>query len=404
MGKTRLIFQSLGRLLARAVGHSLVTMNPMITGSGFVTQPPLDDLPQASQSTLLLQKLKEMAEVQQQLDRKKEEFRSRMQRCQEKEVALASRQEDIKEQVQKFDKFLKDNDAKRVRADRKVQEERKAAEQKEREKQELIQFLQREEQKRQALKAEVEKNSKYQRFLDSVVEDPAMAEYFEGIENITMRYETLSAAHADLSGRVLHGQKNFETENAEVHSYIKQRTNDMLVYNSEIASKQTEVDKMRFEIQGRDASLSAQFNKTKESTRGLGEVKMAIENIYGRCAKARRPGQLHDHMSYLEAICERVCDLQCIVKEVGTAGFQASQSNINGSYALPQRLREGAAGSADDPAAAKTTANAGASSPTQSTGGKPKGSGTLTLNNSSSAGASATSVNGGLTKTPATLN
>lgn len=383
-------------------------MNPMITGSGFVTQPPLDDLPQASQSTLLLQKLKEMAEVQQQLDRKKEEFRSRMQRCQEKEVALASRQEDIKEQVQKFDKFLKDNDAKRVRADRKVQEERKAAEQKEREKQELIQFLHREEQKRLALKAEVEKNSKYQRFLDSVVEDPAMAEYFEGIENITMRYETLSAAHADLSGRVLHGQKNFETENAEVHSYIKQRTNDMLVYNSEIASKQTEVDKMRFEIQGRDASLSAQFNKTKESTRGLGEVKMAIENIYGRCAKARRPGQLHDHMSYLEAICERVCDLQCIVKEVGTAGgtagFQASQANLNGSYALPQRLREGAAGSADDPAAAKTTANAGVSSPTQSTGGKPKGSGTLTLNNSSSAGASATSVNGGLTKTPATLN
>jgi chromosome segregation ATPase len=131
-------------------------MNPMITGSGFVTQPPLDDLPQASQSTLLLQKLKEMAEVQQQLDRKKEEFRSRMQRCQEKEVALASRQEDIKEQVQKFDKFLKDNDAKRVRADRKVQEERKAAEQKEREKQELIQFLQREDQKRLALKAEVE--------------------------------------------------------------------------------------------------------------------------------------------------------------------------------------------------------------------------------------------------------
>ena len=99
----------------------------MISSSGFVTQPPDNDLPVASQSTLLLQKKKEMQEVQQQLDRKKEEFRSRMQRCQEKEVDLAARQEDIKEQVRKFDKFLKDNDAKRVRADRKVQEEKKVS-------------------------------------------------------------------------------------------------------------------------------------------------------------------------------------------------------------------------------------------------------------------------------------
>merc|ERR1719440_764016 len=113
-------------------------MSAAISG-GFVTQPP-DDLPAASQSTLLLQKRKEMQEVQQQLDRKKEEFRARMQRCQEKEVDLAARQEDIKEQVRKFDKFLKDNDAKRVRADRKVQEEKKALVQKENDKTELLRF------------------------------------------------------------------------------------------------------------------------------------------------------------------------------------------------------------------------------------------------------------------------
>ena len=90
-----------------------------LSGGGFVTAPPQsvgDELPAASQSTLLLQKKKEMAEVQQQLDRKKDEFRQRMQRCQEKEVELAAKQEGLKEQVRKFDKFLKENDAKRVRA------------------------------------------------------------------------------------------------------------------------------------------------------------------------------------------------------------------------------------------------------------------------------------------------
>jgi hypothetical protein len=125
-----------------------------LVSGAFVTQPP-DELPTASQSTLLLQKRKEMQEVQQQLDRKKEEFRARMQRCQEKEVDLAARQEDIKEQVRKFDKFLKDNDAKRVRADRKVQEEKKALLQKENEKAELLQILREQNEKRAQLKLEV---------------------------------------------------------------------------------------------------------------------------------------------------------------------------------------------------------------------------------------------------------
>ena len=179
-------------------------MSAMLTGGGFVTQPP-DDLPTASQSTLLLQKKKEMAEVQQQLERKKEEFRARMQRCQEKEVDLAARQEDIKEQVRKFDKFLKDNDAKRVRADRKVQEERKATTLKEAEKRDLEEQLKKLKAARQQLQEEVETKGKFQRFLDSVCDE--LPEYFESIEQIIMRHETLKAAYDDLLTRDAQSQR-----------------------------------------------------------------------------------------------------------------------------------------------------------------------------------------------------
>ena len=82
-----------------------------------------------------------MAEVQQQLDRKKDEFRQRMQRCQEKEVELAAKQEGLKEQVRKFDKFLKENDAKRVRANRKAMEEVKLRDQKDRDLQVLLTII-----------------------------------------------------------------------------------------------------------------------------------------------------------------------------------------------------------------------------------------------------------------------
>ena len=157
----------------------------MLTGGGFVTAPHLEDeLPTASQSTLLLQKKKDMAEVQQQLDRKKEEFRLRMQRCQEKEVDLAAKQEKIKEQVRKFDKFLKDNDAKRVRANHKAIEENRAREQKDLEKVELLKQLEKQLEKKNELQEELMRKAIYQEYLDSVCDS---TEYFEDIENITMR-------------------------------------------------------------------------------------------------------------------------------------------------------------------------------------------------------------------------
>ena len=95
------------------------------------------------------------------------------------------------------------------------------------------QILNEQDQKRLQLKLEVESKSKYQGFLDSVCEDPAMSEYFESIENITMRYETLAAAHEDLTNRVESAQQQQEQESAELTSFIRSSQNDLLVYNSE---------------------------------------------------------------------------------------------------------------------------------------------------------------------------
>jgi len=318
-----------------------------------MTQPP-DDLPTASQSTLLLQKRKEMQEVQQQLDRKKEEFRARMQRCQEKEVDLAARQEDIKEQVRKFDKFLKDNDAKRVRADRKVQEEKKASVQKETEKNDQQKLLNEQMEKRAQLRLEVESKSKFQRFLDSVCEDPS--EYFESIENITMRYETLNAAHVDLTKRVDKAQHEQETYNAEFVSFLKASQNKILVYNSDIAQKQQHIDHLRYTTADHEASLSKGEVEAKEGTRQLGEIKMAIHNIHHRCVRVRGPGVPEALEAFLDAIKQRVVDLQQIVtgKEgpVGTQELNKAIADAVGKrgavaadalYAIPERVKQGGA-------------------------------------------------------------
>lgn len=284
-------------------------MSAALTGSGFVTAPPADELPTASQSTLLLQKKKEMAEVQQQLDRKKDEFRQRMQRCQEKEVDLAARQEAIKEQVRKFDKFLKDNDAKRVRALRKAGEENRAREQKDLEKIELMKQYEKKVEEKNTLQEELQHKGIYQEFLDNVCDT---TEYFEGIENIMNRHMTLAAAKNDLRMRVDTAQQSQEEQTTDLNKFGKEGQNDLLVYNSDIAAAQKKLDTMRYESQDKESALYRHESEAKEGTRQLGEIKMAIQNIYLRCVKVRGPSP-ESMPLFLEAIQQRIVDLQAIV-------------------------------------------------------------------------------------------
>ena len=204
---------------------------------------------------------------------------------------------------------------------------------------------------------QVESKNKYQRFLDSVCEDPS--EYFESIENITMRYETLAAAHADLTKRVDVAQKEQEDENAKFVSFVKASQNDLLVYNSDIAKKQQDLDHLRYTTTDREAALSKGEVEAKEGTRQLGEIKMAIHNIHNRCVRVR--GQSPEALeAFLDAIKQRVVDLQAIVtgheRPVGMQELnniirqrQADESAAKSAalLAMPDRVR-----GADKPAAA----------------------------------------------------
>ena len=176
---------------------------------------------------------------------------------------------------------------------------------------------------RAALKHEVEQKGKYQRFLDSVCEDSS--EYFENIEDITNRYETLAAAHLDLRSRTDKAQREQEEETAQLNGFVKRSQNDLLVYNSDIANKQQELDARRFKTADGDAALYKVETEAKEGKRELGEIEMAIHNIHNRCVRVRGPNQ-HEGLDgaelqaqLLEAIKQRVVDLQSIVHEIRTA-------------------------------------------------------------------------------------
>ena len=65
-----------------------------------------------------------MREVDVSLDLMKKDYKKRMDECEERRLLFEVKQSKMREQVLKFEKFIQENDAKRLRADAKAKHER----------------------------------------------------------------------------------------------------------------------------------------------------------------------------------------------------------------------------------------------------------------------------------------
>ncbi|CAH8442395.1 unnamed protein product [Schistosoma haematobium] len=91
---------------------------------------PADEDRNLTNSTKLLEKYKELKNVQSALTAKKEEFRVKMECVQRRREDLEKKECELKESLIKFDQFFKDNDEKRVRATKKISTEKGLQQQK----------------------------------------------------------------------------------------------------------------------------------------------------------------------------------------------------------------------------------------------------------------------------------
>ncbi|KAJ3192556.1 hypothetical protein HK101_006323 [Irineochytrium annulatum] len=254
------------------------------------------------QSTLLLQKKREMNQVQANLEKKRVEFAKRMEECREKQEELRAKQKQIRDRVTKFEKFLKENDAKRQRANLKAQTEKKLREQKvtERRKQEqelgaLSHTLGDEQVKSENILKLIKKYQIYERYLQSVV-DVLPPDYLDvnepHINDILMRYKTLVETNEDLIRTVQQSQDGIEHEAAKLAELIKEKNDQILVYNSKLGTQQKRLDILKLESAYIEQKLEERDNTGKERMRMLGETKLAIHNIYERIVNHARSSSL----------------------------------------------------------------------------------------------------------------
>lgn len=242
-----------------------------------------------SPATRLLEKRRQMYEVQDALESQKARFAKEEEQFKKKEDQLRAKDLQLQHQLIRFNKFLQDNEAKRRRAETRAAEESAQIKQKEEEIRELE--LQLEESKRQCqeLEEEVTRNMKYEEFLERVKDT---SDDYSEIQDLVTRFETLESANKDLMDNQVYFENKNEALRTEFQNYKKERAMEILAFTNRTATLQSELEEAQKTRQQLEHVADEATQHDSEHSLHLGQILMSVENLFLRCT-TKRPGIQH---------------------------------------------------------------------------------------------------------------
>lgn len=254
--------------------------------SASAEEPTSLTLEHVSPATRLLEKRKQMQEVQDALDAQKAEYARKEEIFKRREENLRKKDLELQEALVLFNKFLKENEAKRRRADRRAEEEIKQKIQKEKEIENRKEKLRKLTDQLEHLKAEVAENEKYQTFLRRV-QSENMGEYPD-IEFILTRYHCLMDAHKDLMERQEQITGDHEEKRQSFVQYTKEQHNAILSFNNDIARYSKELELMQKKAGAVEEKVDSHVKAECARTLKLSQIIMAVDNLYERCKNSSK--------------------------------------------------------------------------------------------------------------------
>ena len=282
---------------ARALAQSLVQV---ACAAGLPTVALLTDMDSALGSTA-----GNALEVQEALDAQKEEFQRREATFKRREDMLKKKDLELQESLIRFNKFLQENDSKRNRAEKKRLDEQKQKTSKEAEIEKLKEEVKNQLAKRREMELEVKKMSKYEAFLDTVLE---IEDDYPEIPDLLARYLTLDAAHQDLMDRQTQAMQENEEQRVEMQQFVRERSDQILADNNALTDLQEDVEKEHSGARDLLREADRQISTVADSTLQLGQVMMACENIYSRCVVKSTVGRKvkTGDLTETEILCEKL--------------------------------------------------------------------------------------------------
>lgn len=238
---------------------------------------------EGSTATQLLEKRRQMKVVQETLEAQKLGYAEKEKAFARREDTLRNKDLELQEALVLFNRYLKQNEAKRRTAQYATENERKQKEQKIKEiakKKKEFEELKEEKMKLEAL---VEQNEKYKKFLHKVYKDNP--EDFEERDHIMYRYWSLKKTHQELSER----KQRMEREKEELTRKLKDETKAQQTLSLELNNKYAKSTKMFEKILEDKSKEMAKIEHTEsvEARRRLvlSSCVQSVENLYTRCCR-----------------------------------------------------------------------------------------------------------------------
>ncbi|CAH8484745.1 unnamed protein product [Schistosoma rodhaini] len=277
---------------------------------------PADEDRNLTNSTKLLEKYKELKNVQSALTAKKEEFRVKMECMQRRREDLEKKECELKESLIKFDQFFKDNDEKRVRAMKKISAEKGLQQQKQTEINILNDDIDRLTKVREKQEKKVKSLLKYRLFLESVVK---MSDEFSDVYEFISRYDALKANLEDLKSSDIKTQKLIDNKNSELVHFKKTKQDEKLSLTNEIAELRNHLELQQ--VSGRNKETQWEHIRDVAANRiyELSTIVIAVANMYNIVRSHQKYGELakpHETCKQLRAIKTFIQTLVKIIEEV----------------------------------------------------------------------------------------
>lgn len=168
------------------------------------------------------------------------------------------------------DYCLQENDSKISRAERKAKEEVVLRQQKEKEIQELQATLDSLRQECEQVLEVVQKNIKYQRYLETVLE---VADEHQEIGELLNRHTTLGLTNEDLKQQQKANSESMEQIRSEMNVFVKSKTDEILNTNNKIARLKKELERLRMETSDQEAIKDSALQVTSQNTLAYGQVR-----------------------------------------------------------------------------------------------------------------------------------
>ena len=226
-----------------------------------------------------------MKQVDALLAKTKAEHDETMQVCAEKETTLKKNETALHQSIEKFQRFIQENDRKKQIAENKERTERRIKEEYIQEIKNLNNELKRLEVEAVDIKAKTAKLKPYKEYLEKAVE--VSADQYEEIDDILKRHKTLATTNVDLKESLHRETMRLEQLREKLSGVKRDTQNLILVQNSQVHNHQREIEELRSNSVKVEAQREMRDRNSFMKLREYGQVMMSIKNLYQRCLMQR---------------------------------------------------------------------------------------------------------------------